>query len=531
MRPIESTTTTTAATGDRRLRAIALLVAIVGLLAASMATTGGTEGAARTDAPVGEVGTAMVEMLDTAGTSRPMTLEEVRKVVEGYFGNGKFDGSGVDVALIDTGVAPVDGLDGRDKVLHGPDLSFEASVPEAAFLDTYGHGTHMAGIIAGERGGHEGIATGARVVSLKTAGHDGATTVPQVIAAIDWVIEHRNSDGLNIKVLNLSLGQEGVSNHVGDYLSAAVERAWDAGIFVVVAAGNRGETQKHLDSPAIDPYVMAVGAHDRYAEVLTAAPTDLMTTADDGADPQKTEETVDLNSTELLTSERPTLGPAVSDTGLGGVPAWSAQGDGSRNPDLIASGRSIASYRVPGSTVDVDAPNARYGDDLFLGSGTSQSAAVTSGVAALILQAYPKLTPDEMKAAMTRTAADIWTPAVRDGNGLLQGNTAGSRKDIKLSDQKFPAAGGPGTGIVLPSGATWTGGGWSGATWTGATWTGATWTGATWTGATWTGATWTGATWTGATWTGATWTGATWTGATWTGATWTGATWTGEGWR
>ena len=148
-------------------------------------------------------------------------------------------------------------------MLHGPDLSFEGSSPEAAYLDTYGHGTHMAGIIAGERSDAPGIAPGARIVSVKVAGHDGITTVPQVVAAIDWVVEHHNTDGLNIRVLNLSLGQAGVTSHVGDALSAAVERAWDAGIVVVVAAGNRGATQGHLDSPAIDPYAISVGASAR----------------------------------------------------------------------------------------------------------------------------------------------------------------------------------------------------------------------------------------------------------------------------
>ena len=236
--------------------------------------------------------------------------------------------------------------------------------------------------------------------------------------------------------------------------------------------------------------MLAVGAHDRYAEALTAAPTDLMTTSD--ATKTK-EEKVEPNSTTLLSAEQPAMERSVA--GVGGVPVWSALGDGNRNPDLIAAGRSIASYRVPGSTVDTEAPNARYGEDLFLGSGTSQSAAVTSGMAALILQANPKLSPDQVKATMTRSASDLWTPAVRDGHGVLRGYTAGTRLDIKNADQDYPAAGGPGTGIVLPSGATWTGGRWSGATWTGATWTGATWTGATWTGATWTGATWTGAGW------------------------------------
>ena len=213
---------------------------------------------------VGTVSTSMVEMLGEESKGQPLTLEYVRKIVEGLCRSG-IDGSGIDVALIDTGVAPVDGLDGKDKVLHGPDLSFEGASSEAAFLDTYGHGTHMAGIIAGKRPGHEGVAPGARLVSVKTAGHDGITTVPQVVAAIDWVVEHRNTDGLNIRVLNLSLGLGGVEDHRGDLLSAAVERAWNAGIFVVVAAGNSGLSQKHVDSPAIDPYVLAVGGYDFFS--------------------------------------------------------------------------------------------------------------------------------------------------------------------------------------------------------------------------------------------------------------------------
>ena len=231
-------------------------LALVAMVAALLVPAG----TASTEAtPVGRLGTSMVQMLDGENGSGVVTLDELRDDVLDDVGLDA--GTGVDVALIDTGVAPVTGLDG-DKVLHGPDLSFEGSAADVAYLDTHGHGTHMAGIIAGDRAGHEGIAPGARIVSVKVAGHDGLTTVPQVVAAIDWVVEHRTTDGLNIRVLNLSLGQQGVDSHIGDPLSAAVERAWDAGIFVVVAAGNDGETQAHLDSPAIDPYVMAVGAVD-----------------------------------------------------------------------------------------------------------------------------------------------------------------------------------------------------------------------------------------------------------------------------
>ncbi len=409
------------------------------------------------------------------------------------------DGTGIDVALIDSGVSPVDGLDGPNLV-HGPDVSDEGNHEEVAYLDTYGHGTHMAGIIAGTRAGHEGIAPGARVVSVKVAGADGETTVPQVVAAIDWVVEHHDSDGFNIRIVNLSLGQDDVDDHEGDLLSAAVERAWDAGILVVVAAGNRGTEAGHLDSPAIDPFVVAVGAVDN--------------TVDEDDDEQ----------------------PPTS---------FSSRGDGVRNPDLIAPGQSIVSYRVPGSTVDEEVPSARVGDDLFKGTGTSQAAAVVSGVAARIFGAHPSMTNDEVKETLTRTAVnDEFSPRAV-GNGKIEGDNALRSPAIGTPAQNHAPAASEGSGIVAPSTEdtedTWSSGGWSGATWSGATWSGATWSGATWSGATWSGAfwsaalwagaTWSGATWSGATWSGATWSGATWSGATWSGATWSGVTWSGSGWE
>jgi serine protease AprX len=429
---------------------------------------------------------SMIELLGDESGSTPVSLFELSDdVLSGSQMAYGGDGTGVDIALIDSGVAPVDGLDGPN-VIHGPDLSGEGTLAEVAYLDTYGHGTHLAGIMVGQRDGHEGVAPGARVVSLKVAGADGITTVEQVVAAIDWVVEHHDSAGLNIKVLNLSLGQAGVSDHEGDFLSAAVERAWDAGIFVVVAAGNRGETQTHLDSPAIDPYVLAVGAVD---------------------------------STTNPKSRYQDPAP------------WTAQGTSDRKPDLVAPGRSIASYRVPGSTVDVAVPSARYGDDLFLGSGTSQSAAVMSGIAARMFDDYPDLDPADLKGTLmdaSRTVLPVSDTIV--GEGAIHGGIAWNNPDYDVQDQTHPTAAGPGSGITTPSGGTWSGGTWSGSTWSGSTWSGTTWSGGTWSGGTWSGGTWSGGTWSGSTWSGGTWSGGTWSGGTWSGGTWSGGTWSGNGW-
>jgi serine protease AprX len=255
-------------------------------------------------------------------------------------------GKGVDVALIDSGVAPVEGL--AMNVINGPDLSFESQASNLTDIDTYGHGTHLAGLIAGRdssiRPGREdedvdnafvGAAPGARIVSVKVAASDGATDVSQVIAAIDWVVEHRNTEGLNIRVLNLSFGTDSTQDYRLDPLAYAAEVAWFHGIVVVVSAGNAGLSTTRLNDPAYDPYVIAVGADDTKG-------------TDDAKD----------------------------DT----IPSWESRGNSERSPDVVAPGKSIVSLRDPGSFVDTQNPTARLGGSRFFkGSGSSQAAAIVSG--------------------------------------------------------------------------------------------------------------------------------------------------------
>jgi serine protease AprX len=274
-----------------------------------------------------------------------------------------FTGKGIDVALIDSGVAPVQGLTSGN-VLNGPDLSFESQSADLRHLDTFGHGTHMAGIIAGrdvrqsatdfarDTTHFNGIAPDARIVSVKVADHSGATDVSQVIAGIDWVVANRNANGLNVRVLNLSFGTDSAQPSTIDPLCFAVEMAWRRGIVVVVSGGNSGSSTGRLTNPAQDPFVIAVGAED---------PMGTVTQSDDT------------------------------------VPSWSSRATSGRSVDVVAPGVHLLGLRDPGSAIDQEVPSARVGTRFFRGTGTSQAAAVVSGAAALLLQRFPSLTPDQVK--------------------------------------------------------------------------------------------------------------------------------------
>jgi serine protease AprX len=184
-------------------------------------------------------------------------------------------GQGVGIALLDSGVTQVPGLDGATKVTYGPDLSIEGN-GVLADQDTYGHGTFMAGIIAGRGATNPssdlpsapanvqlGIAPDANLLSLKLATTDGSADVSQVIAALDWVTEHQSlPDGTRVRVVNLSYGTDSTQTYDLDPLAAAAENAWKHGLVVVVSAGNSGTVTDRLSDPAFDPYLLAVGASD-----------------------------------------------------------------------------------------------------------------------------------------------------------------------------------------------------------------------------------------------------------------------------
>jgi serine protease AprX len=313
---------------------------------------------------------------------------------------GRYDGDGVAVAVVDTGVSPAADL--TDAVALRVDFT-----PGHDGIDRFGHGTHIAGIIAGDggasRGTWRGVAPDADLISVKVAGPDGATDVSVVLAALQWVVANR--DRLGIRVLNLAFGTDATSSYLVDPLDYAVERAWRAGILVVTAAGNRGPDVGSISKPGDDPFVLTVGA------------ADVRGTADRRDD---------------VVAPFSSLGPTV---------------DGVAKPDLVAPGVSIVSVRAPGSWADLDRPESRVGRAYMKGTGTSQATAVVSGLAALLFEADPSLTPDEAKAALVGTSSGLGgQPGA--GSGLVDAaRSVGAVISNQYSGTEINAPYAPSTGV------------------------------------------------------------------------------------
>jgi serine protease AprX len=469
--------------------------------------------------------------------------------------NAGYTGKGIDVAVIDTGVAPVAGLNGSGKVVNGPDLSLESQAAVTTtttsgktktttttypfrYLDTNGHGTFMAGLIAGHdstltapyssapASAYRGVAPDARIISLKVATADGGVDVTQVVAAIDWVVQHAHDPGYNIRVISLSYGTNSTQAYGVDPLAYAVEQAWKHGIVVVAAAGNtgyqRGNSAPGLADPAYDPYAIGVGGYDP------------MGTA------------------------------AYSDDLMGSYSASSAGcGSTCKNPDFVAVGSHLQGLRVPGSYIDLNHPEGLIDPRYFRGSGTSEATAITAGAIALILQRFPNLTPDQVKKFITDNAQKV-PSADSQAQGAGEINlTAMLTKSPASSSQTFANASGTGSidasrgtdrvtmnGVLLSgekdifgrtinsstlasaeaAGSSWSGGTWNGSSWSGSSWSGSSWSGCTWSGSSWSGSSWSGMTWSGNSWSGSSWSGSSWSGSSWSGSSWSGGVWAGGSW-
>lgn len=464
------------------------------------------------------------------GTEVTHRIQKVVRATKGW--SEGITGRGVTVGLLDTGVyAAHPDLAGR--VVCGADLTAEAGT-EAECQDTFGHGTFMAGLIAGNgassNGKYKGAAPEARIVSVKAAGYDGSTDVSTILAGIQWFVAYKDEYG--IRALNLSLGSDSSQDYRLSPLNFAVEKAWDSGIAVVVSAGNSGPDFSTVMKPGDDPFVITVGSSNDEGSV------------------------------------------AVGDDM---VPVFSSRGptrsNGLTKPDVVSPGVHTISLASPGSAIEQKyGSTASIPGGYFRGTGTSMSTATVTGAVAQMLQRNPGLSPDDVKFRLKETARSIAeTDPNETGAGIIDAYAAATETVLGVSTQAHPKSTGLGLlaldrgsldlevvtpagqvaltgefiaqtdpskisldnpgGLIPYVGLNFTQSGWDAATWKAATWKTEDWSAATWKAATWKGTEWEAATWKGTEWNNLDWDAATWKAATWKDFDWDAATWKAATWK
>ncbi len=274
------------------------------------------------------------------------------------------DGQGVTVAVVDSGVAHHPDFQSGDQTRIIYD-GFFGNLGDSS--DQYGHGTHVAGILAGSgaasNGAYRGVAPGVNLIDLKVSDQNGMTYESDLIDALGWIYNNRST--YNIRVVNISSNSTIAQSYQTSALDAAVEALWFNGIVVVVSAGNNGTGGGPVTvyPPANDPFVITVGA-----------------TEDKGT-------------------------PGLGDDNVTVFSAYGATEDNFAKPDLVAPGRNIvAALSGTYATMYTAHSFHRVNDEYFRMSGTSMSAPVVSGAVALLLQSEPDLTPDQIKFRLMATA-------------------------------------------------------------------------------------------------------------------------------
>ncbi|QUH19280.1 S8 family peptidase [Alkaliphilus sp. B6464] len=272
-------------------------------------------------------------------------------------------GKNISIAVLDTGVFPHEDLTNpNNRIVAFKDFVGEKSQP----YDDDGHGTHVAGIVAGNgfasRGKYMGIAPDANIVGVKVLGSDGGGSISDVIAGIQWTIDNRSK--YNIKVMTLSLGTKPKGNYADDPLCQAVDAAVNSGITVVAAAGNSGPDSSTITSPAISPKVITVGAcDDRKAKT----------------------------SKDISIADFSSRGPTPN---------------GLKKPDILAPGVGINSL-------------ANKPMEYRSLSGTSMATPIVAGCAALLYESNSEITPSQVKSTITSNAHNLGLKPDEQGTGLL----------------------------------------------------------------------------------------------------------------
>ena len=355
-------------------------------------------------------------------------------------------GKGVTIAVVDSGIAPVADLKGAsplpllnmggNRLLPGTDFVGKPAPPPPPApgtpappplnpADPCGHGTHVAGIIAGNGTKSStsnsfrhffGIAPQANLVSVRVLDQNGCSTVSTVLAGLQWVMLHKNDNqAAPIRVVNLSLGHPVGESYTTDPICQAVEALYKSGVVVVCAAGNEGRVNGTLNTPGLDNE----GWGTNYGSIQSPGNDPYVITV--GAT-----KNMDGNRADDKIATYSSRGPSRLDLVM--------------KPDIVAPGNKVISLDAQGSSLDTfnngsnQVPYSYYlttqeqgwfnlsgnSADYYQLSGTSMASPVVAGAAALMLQANPNLTPDTIKARLM-LSADKWYAADGTADPLTYG--------------------------------------------------------------------------------------------------------------
>ena len=301
-----------------------------------------------------------------------MQMDTARKTVNANIVQEKgYSGKGIGIAILDTGISPIDDfLYPKNRIIAFKDFIANKSKP----YDDNGHGTHVAGIAGGSgiksNGKYRGIAPNCNLIGVKVLDKEGKGNTSDVLAGLQWIIN--NKEKYNIKIANLSIGTNNGSSN--DPLVKAVEKIWDSGIIVTIAAGNDGPKKYTINSPAISKKVITIGASDDH---ITA--------------------NVWGNKLINFSGRGPTLECIIK-------------------PDVLAPGVNIISCL----SSNVSKQDNEVIDKNYLSlSGTSMSTPIVSGAIALLLEKHRHLKPNDVKLMLKKCCKNLHLPKNQQGWGLI----------------------------------------------------------------------------------------------------------------
>jgi serine protease AprX len=302
-------------------------------------------------------------------------------------------GKGVTIAVLDTGIHPHDDLTTpENRIIAFHDVINGETEP----YDDNGHGTHCAGDAAGNGtisdGEYKGPAPEASIVGVKVLNGSGGSNLSNIIEGIEWCMENKEEYG--IQILSLSLGSQAYESFRRDPLSLAAQEAWQAGMIVCAAAGNSGPAPSTIGTPAINPFIITVGATDD-------------------------RDTVERTDDEI--AEYSSRGPTI---------------DQFVKPDIYAPGTNIVSLLSPDSTVAAERAEQIVDEHYIQMSGTSMATPICAGVIALMLEANPDLSPNDVKSILQMTG----DPAFGNGWGYIDARLAVEMAMRQAEDRQAPAS-------------------------------------------------------------------------------------------